>query len=166
MTYSAYTKFPVTRRAAMLLAIAGLVAGLVVGMAVRGQSQLGNQTGLLEANTATEPQLAALPHMNAALAKTVLAARPFLSVTELNALLSKSLSKEQLAELYAKLFVHINLNSASAAEMQLITNMGARMMREFKEYRPYKTLDQFRKEMGKYASAAEVARLERYISIN
>ncbi len=149
------------RRATLLLAL----IALTVGMAVRGHAQLGNQAGMLEANTATEAQLAALPHLNADLAKAVLAGRPFLRVVDLNALLSKSLKPEQLAELYAKIFVHINLNSASDAEMQLIPGMGARMVREFKEYRPYKTLDQFRKEMGKYVNATEVARLERYVFI-
>ena len=39
------------------------------------------------------------------------------------------------------------------------------MLREFKEYRPYKAVEQFRKEIGKYVNAKEVARLERYIVI-
>jgi hypothetical protein len=40
------------------------------------------------------------------------------------------------------------------------------MLREFKEYRPYKAMDQFRREMGKYVDKAEVARMERYVIIN
>ena len=43
--------------------------------------------------------------------------------------------------------------------------LGARMLREFKEYRPYKAIEQFRKEIGKYVSAKEVSRLERYVTI-
>jgi hypothetical protein len=43
--------------------------------------------------------------------------------------------------------------------------MGKRMLHEFKEYRPYKTIDQFRKEIGKYVDKKEVARLERYVTI-
>jgi hypothetical protein len=39
------------------------------------------------------------------------------------------------------------------------------MLREFKEYRPYKAMEQFRREMGKYVSKEEVARLERYVMI-
>ena len=39
------------------------------------------------------------------------------------------------------------------------------MLREFKEYRPYKAIDQFRREIGKYVSKDEVARLERYVVI-
>jgi hypothetical protein len=40
------------------------------------------------------------------------------------------------------------------------------MLREFKEYRPYKNIEQFRKEIGKYVNAKEVARLERYVTLN
>jgi hypothetical protein len=39
------------------------------------------------------------------------------------------------------------------------------MLREFKEYRPYRGIEQFRREIGKYVNAAEVARLERYVEI-
>jgi hypothetical protein len=40
------------------------------------------------------------------------------------------------------------------------------MAREFAEYRPYTGgLPQFRREIGKYVDAREVARLERYVTI-
>jgi hypothetical protein len=39
------------------------------------------------------------------------------------------------------------------------------MLHEFKEYRPYAQIERFRREMAKYVDAAEVARLERYVSI-
>ena len=149
------------KRAVSVLALAGLV---VVG-AGEGQAQLGRQAGLIDPNVATQQQLAALPHLDAARVKTILERRPFLSMTELNALLSQPLNKEQLAELYAKMFVHINLNTASEAEILLIPGLGPRMLREFQEYRPYRNLEQFRREMGKYVSAQEVARLEQYVFI-
>jgi hypothetical protein len=44
--------------------------------------------------------------------------------------------------------------------------MGQRMLQEFKEYRPYKGMQQFRREIGKYVDDKEVARLERYVTIN
>ena len=39
------------------------------------------------------------------------------------------------------------------------------MVREFKEYRPWKTKARFEKEIGKYVGPAEVARLWRYVVI-
>jgi hypothetical protein len=39
------------------------------------------------------------------------------------------------------------------------------MLREFKEYRPYRSIEQFRREIGKYVNENEVARFERYVTI-
>ena len=59
----------------------------------------------------------------------------------------------------------INLNTATDAELMTIPGMGPRMLREFKEYRPYTSIEQFRREIGKYVDKAEVARFEQYITI-
>ena len=59
----------------------------------------------------------------------------------------------------------INLNTATDAEIMSIPGMGPRMLHEFKEYRPYTSIEQFRREIGKYVDKAEVARLEQYITI-
>jgi len=129
-----------------------------------GQSQVG-QSQLVNPDMASEKELLALPHMNAALVKSILEQRPFLNMADLNALLSKTLSKEQLAELYGKMFVQINLNTAAPSEILLIPGVGNRMLREFQEYRPYQTIAQFRKEIGKYVDQKEVARLEQYVFV-
>src|SRR5688500_16001146 len=111
-------------------------AAFVLGFAPLGHAQLGRQQGLIDPNVATEKDLAALPHFNAELAKQVLAQRPFLSITNLNAALSKSLSAQQLTEVYQKAFVHVNLNSAPREELLLVPGLGKRMAHEFEEYRP------------------------------
>jgi DNA uptake protein ComE-like DNA-binding protein len=59
----------------------------------------------------------------------------------------------------------IDLNTATDAEILSIPGVGQRMLHEFKEYRPYTSMDQFRREIGKYVDKAEVARLERYVTI-
>ena len=59
----------------------------------------------------------------------------------------------------------IDLNTATDAQILAIPGMGPRMLREFKEYRPYKSMDQFRREIGKYVDKTEVARLEQYVVI-
>ena len=60
----------------------------------------------------------------------------------------------------------ININTATDAQILAIPGIGPRMLKEFKEYRPYTSIEQFRREMGKYVDKAEVARLEQYITIN
>jgi DNA uptake protein ComE-like DNA-binding protein len=147
------------RRFLFLCALAATIGLPNVGQSQVGQSQLANP------DMASEKELLTLPHMTGALAKSIMEQRPFLNMADLHALLSKTLSKEQLAELYGKMFVQINLNTAAPSEILLIPGVGNRMLREFQEYRPYKTIAQFRKEIGKYVDQKEVARLEQYVFV-
>ena len=144
-----------------------LVVGLIAAfVAVTGQpsiAQVGKSQGIVDANTAPEADLAATPHMTAAIAKALVAARPFDSPVALHKLLmANGLTAEQSAAFYAKAFVHINLNTATAEEIMLIPGAGKRMAHEFEEYRPWKAWAQFDKEIGKYVNAQEVARLAQY----
>ena len=59
----------------------------------------------------------------------------------------------------------LDLNTASAAELQTIPGMTNRMVHEFEEYRPYQSIQQFRKEMAKYVSPAVIADYEKYVYI-
>jgi DNA uptake protein ComE-like DNA-binding protein len=128
-------------------------------------AQVGKSVTIVDANIATEKELTALPHMTPALVKAVLGARPFPSITELDALLSRSLGRQQLTELYGRLFVHLNLNTATPEQILLIPNAGQRMVREFIEYRPYKALAVFHREIDKYVDDTELARLEQYVFV-
>ncbi|MGE3342755.1 MAG: helix-hairpin-helix domain-containing protein [Vicinamibacterales bacterium] len=131
-------------------------------MALRGQ--VGQ--GILDANTATEAELTALPGMTPAIAKALVAARPFGNVVELDKFLeSQKLTVEQRTAVYGKAFIHVNLNTGTREEILLIPGAGNRMVREFGEYRPWKTFGQFDKEIGKYVNAQEVARLKQYVFI-
>ncbi len=121
---------------------------------------------ILDANSATRDELSALPHLNEALVNTVIEKRPFTTINELNDLLAADLDDEQLSELYAKVFVPINLNTAEEEDILLIPGVGSRMAHEFEEYRPYSDLQQFRREIGKYVDADEVARLEQYVTLD
>jgi DNA uptake protein ComE-like DNA-binding protein len=62
-------------------------------------------------------------------------------------------------------FVPLELNTASDEDILGIPGLGPRMLREFKEYRPYPNIEKFRREIGKYVNEKEVARLERYVTI-
>jgi DNA uptake protein ComE-like DNA-binding protein len=150
-------------RSAMGRILAAIAIAAVFGSGSAVRAQVGKSQGVVDANTATEAQLTALPHMTPAIVKDLIARRPFASVTELNALLlGHGLSQAQATELYGKAFVHVNLNTAPREEILLIPGAGNRMAREFAEYRPWKSWAQFDKEIGKYVDAAEVARLAQY----
>lgn len=129
------------------------------------QAQLGNNDSVLNPNLADEGELAGVAHLDAGLVDSITDGRPFASTLELDAVLSGSLSEEQRADVYGELFIPLNLNTASGDEIMLIPGMNNRMTHEFEEYRPYTSLDQFRREIGKYVDEAEVARLEQYVFI-
>lgn len=61
--------------------------------------------------------------------------------------------------------VKLNLNTATGEQFQTIPNVGSRMVREFNEYRPYSSILQFRKEIGKYVDDAQIAAYEAYLFV-
>ena len=139
-----------------------LVTGLFWSLA---QAQVGNNDSVLNPNVAAQDQLAGVTHLDAGLAGAIVEGRPFSGAGELDALLGGSLGERQRAEAYAELFIPINLNTASEEEILLIPGMSSRMAHEFEEYRPYTSLKQFRREIGKYVDDDEVARFEQYVFV-
>ena len=60
----------------------------------------------------------------------------------------------------------LNVNTASKSELlAAIPGMGNKMVHEFEEYRPYTSIQQFRREIGKYVSAEQVAEYEKYVYV-
>ncbi len=144
-----------------------LFPALVVVLALAGPllAQVGDSQGLLNPNLASEQELMALPQLGADGAAKVVAGRPWLSMAALHAAVGADLSEEQQSELYGQLWLPINLNDVTEAEILLIPGVGNRMAHEFEEYRPYAGLAVFRREMGKYVDDDEVARLERFVFV-
>ena len=146
-----------------------MVTGTMVGLLLIGASALarvGNNENLADPNLIDAEALQSLRHIDEPLAVTVIKGRLCLTAEQLDAVLSSSLDAAQRSDVYGKLFRQINLNVASEAEMLLIPGLSKRMAHEFKEYRPYVSLDQFRREIGKYVDAEEVARLEQYVTLD
>jgi DNA uptake protein ComE-like DNA-binding protein len=148
-------------RANRLGLIALMLAVLAGGIVT---AQVGQ--GLLDANLASEKDLLAVPNLTPEIVKGLIAKRPFASITDLNAYLaSQKLTPAQATEAYAKVFVHVNLNTGTREEILLIPGAGSRMAREFAEYRPWRTWGQFDKEIGKYVGQQETNRLKQYVFI-
>jgi DNA uptake protein ComE-like DNA-binding protein len=85
--------------------------------------------------------------------------------TAMAAVSTASTTTTTTADTSGAAIVPVNINTATDAEILKIPGVGPRMLREFKEYRPWTSLAQFRREIGKYVDKAEVARLEKYIVI-
>jgi len=154
----------ISKRFLLLTTTAAVILTAMIGTRVNGQ--VGKSLGVVDANTATEAQLTAMPRMTPAIVKGLIEKRPFASIVELNTyLLAQGLTQEQAMELYTKAFVHVNLNTGTREEILLIPGAGRRMTIEFPEYRPWKTWAQFDKEISKYVGQEATDRLKQYVFI-
>lgn len=149
------TRLRSLRTAILLVAIGGATV----------QAQAGRRGDILDANTASEKQLQALPGLTPAIVKTILDRRPFLTMTDFDTVLGQSMSREQRVEVYRRVFVQVNLNTASDAEILLIPGLSSGMLGAFKANRPYRALAHFRREVGKSADDKETGRLEQYVFV-
>lgn len=59
----------------------------------------------------------------------------------------------------------LNINTATGEAFRTIPNVGDKMVHEFEEYRPYVSIQQFRKEIGKYVDEDQVAEYEKHIYV-
>ncbi len=144
-----------------------LAAMAVASVALSGVllAQVGRNAGVLNPNLAGAAELAAVPHLTAALVEQIIDRRPFLAMAAFDRVVSPSVAKDRRDELYASLFIPINLNDASREEILLVPGVGDRIAHEFEEYRPYRAIAQFRREIGKYVDDTEVARLEQFVYV-
>ena len=140
----------------------GMIVSVLAAFAIAGAAHA-QAPSRLDANTATAAQLDTVAELTAAQKQTIASKRPFAGTAAFDAAVGAGLSAEQKTTLYSKVFVPIDLNKATREEIMLIPGMTRRMAHEFEEYRPYTSLAQFDKEIGKYVDAAEVARLRSYV---
>jgi DNA uptake protein ComE-like DNA-binding protein len=146
------------------LAAAALAATTLFAAPLAAQDHAAH-AALLHPNTATEAQLARVAGFTTALAKAVVAKRPYARMADFDAVVRATLDSAASREAYKHVFVPIDLNTATDAEILMIPGAGRRVLREFKEYRPYKAMAQFAREMGKYWDKDEVGRLAKYVKV-
>lgn len=119
----------------------------------------------LDPNTATREQLLAVPGVTAPVADALVAGRPYATMIDVDRVLAAQMGEAERDAVYARVWRSLDLNTATGEEILLIPGVGARMRHEVEEYRPYRGIEQFRREIGKYVDDAEVARLEQYVEI-
>ncbi len=116
-------------------------------------------------NTATPEEILLIPGAGKRMAHEFEEYRPWRSWAQFEKEIGKYVNAQEVARLAQYGFIPINLNTASDADILSIPGAGNRMVHEFKEYRPWKTMAQFHKEIGKYVDEKEVRRLARYVVI-
>ena len=119
----------------------------------------------LNLNTATPEEIMMIPNMGKRMVGEFVEYRPYDGLARFRREIGKYVDQKEVARLEQYVFVPLDLNTASDQDILTIPGLGQRMLHEFKEYRPYKSMEQFRREIGKYVDKNEVARLERYVVI-
>lgn len=120
---------------------------------------------VLNPNLASKEELMALNGVDEALAQQIIEGRPFLGMRDFYVLMATAIGESEMEAFLPTCFVPLNLNTATEEEFKMVPGVGDKMAHEFEEYRPYKKVAQFRREMGKYVDEAEIARYEKYVFV-
>lgn len=120
---------------------------------------------MVNPDISTARDLQAIPGLTPEIVKAILEARPFMGMAEFDAFLSRSLDRDQRSLLYQRIFLPINANASSDDEMRLVPGMGARLLLEVRESRPFSSLASLSNDIGKYLPPADVANLAQYLFI-
>ena len=116
-------------------------------------------------NKVSEKSLLLIPNLGPKIAHEIEEYRPYVSFKQFRNEIGKYVSKKEVARLKQYFFIPINLNKATDEQILSIPGVGKKLLHEFKEYRPYRSIKQFSKEIGKYVNQNEIKRLERYVTL-
>ena len=114
-------------------------------------------------NTTAEDDFKMIPGVGDRMANEFEEYRPYNGIQQFRREIGKYVDEDEVARYEYYVFVPVELNTASEEDIKALPGVGDRMAHEFEEYRPYRSMAQFRKEIGKYVDDKELARLERLV---
>ena len=118
-------------------------------------------------NTATAEEILLVPDAGKRMAHEFDEYRPWKTYAQFDKEIGKYVGAEQTAQLAQYTFIPVQPEHRDRRRHPVaFPAPGQRMVREFKEYRPWKTKEQFIKEIGKYVGAKEAERMWRYVVID
>jgi DNA uptake protein ComE-like DNA-binding protein len=120
-------------------------------------------------NTGTPEEILLIPRAGKRMVREFAEYRPWTSWAQFDKEIGKYFPSDpkEVPRLKQYVFIPIDLNKGTDDVFLTIPGLGPRMLREFKEYRPWTSKAQFDKEIGKYLTAnpKELGRLWRYVVI-
>lgn len=123
----------------------------------------------LNLNTTTGPEILLIPRIAKSMTREFVEYRPWKNWAQFDKEIGKYVKQNpgELERIKQYVFIPININTATDEDIMTIPGIAPRMLREFKEYRPWTSKAQFDKEIGKYLTAnpGELARLWRYVVV-
>lgn len=117
----------------------------------------------LNLNTTAEDDFKIIPGVGDKMAHEFEEYRPYTSVEQFKREIGKYVDQEEVDRYLNYVFVPVELNTATEKDIKALPGVGDKMAHEFEEYRPYKSMEQFRKEISKYVDDKELKRLERLV---
>lgn len=118
---------------------------------------------LLDPDFLTAEEFLRLPFFSAKMSVDATRAQPFLGPIAFDRFLENyRLTPTQRRELYAKVFVRVDLDRATEEELLLVPGAGPRIVREIRSHRPWRNWDAFEIELSQSVDQDELARLRRY----
>jgi len=117
-------------------------------------------------NTATREEILLIPGAGRRMTIEFPEYRPWVNWTQFDRQIGKYIGQEATDQLKQYVFIPVKLNTATEEDILSIPGAGARMVREFNEYRPWTSKAQFDREIGKYVGQKETDRLWRYVEID
>ena len=139
-----------------------LSSGLTQAQAMETYSKVFIHVNL---NTGTREEILLIPGAGNRMAREFPEYRPWTSWAQFDKEIGKYVQAEGVAKLKPYVFIPVDLNKATDEDILSIPGAGHRMVREFKEYRPWTSKAQFDKEIGKYVKEKESERLWRFVVI-
>jgi len=109
-------------------------------------------------NTAAREEIMLIPGMGNRMVREFLEYRPYTALTQFRKEIGKYVDDKEVARLEQYVFVPINLNTASDETLSSIPGVSSQVIGALKDSRPYKDMEQFRREIAKSMSAKEAAR--------
>ncbi len=119
----------------------------------------------VDLNTGTREEILLIPGAGQRMTIEFAEYRPWRTWAQFDREISKYVGQPETDRLKQYVFIPVNLNTATDEDILSIPGAGPRMVREFKEYRPWRNKEQFDREISKYVGDKETARLWRYVVI-
>lgn len=116
-------------------------------------------------NTATKEEILLIPGAGQKMTIEFPEYRPWKTFAQFDRQIGKYVGQEATDKLKQYVFIPVDLNTATDEDILSIPGAGAKMVKEFKEYRPWTGKAQFDKEIGKYVGQKEADRLWRFVVI-
>jgi DNA uptake protein ComE-like DNA-binding protein len=116
-------------------------------------------------DTGTREEFVLIPGSGVRMSREFAEYRPWRNWAQFDKEIGKYVGQQETDRFKQYMFIPLNLNTATDEDLLTIPGAGPRMVKEFKEYRPWKTKEQFDKEIGKYVGPKETERFWRYFVI-